>query len=138
MRFFAVIDTNVLVSAAIKPGSVPGQLLELVMDGVIVPVLNKDIVKEYRDVLSRPKFSFPENIVNDIMTEFEDQGVFVDAERLDLDFPDPKDTVFYEVVMEDRKGRDSYLVTGNVKHFPQKPFVVTPRQMIDIIIDAAE
>ena len=41
--------------------------------------------------------------------------------------------MFYEVVMEERKLEDAYLVTGNIRHFPVKPFVVTPRQMIDII-----
>lgn len=51
-----------------------------------------------------------------------------------MDFPDPKDTVFYEVVMERRKTDDAYLVTGNLKHFPVKPFVVTPRQMLDLIL----
>ena len=55
MRYYAVIDTNVLVSAAMKPESVPGQVLELVLDGVIVPVLNKTIIEEYHDVLLRPK-----------------------------------------------------------------------------------
>ena len=48
MRFFAVIDTNVLVSASMKPESVPGQVLELVLDGVIVPVLNKAIKEKGR------------------------------------------------------------------------------------------
>lgn len=41
MKFYAVIDTNVLVSAAMKLGSVQGQVLELVLDGVIVPLLNE-------------------------------------------------------------------------------------------------
>ena len=40
MKYYAVIDTNVLVSAAMKPESVPGQVVELVLDGVIVPLLN--------------------------------------------------------------------------------------------------
>ena len=31
---------------------------------------------------------------------------------------------------------DAYLVTGNIKHFPTEPFIVTPRQMIDIIVSA--
>lgn len=55
MRFFAVIDTNVLVSAAMKPESVPGKVLELVLDGLIIPIFNKAIMKEYRNVLLRPK-----------------------------------------------------------------------------------
>lgn len=46
---------------------------------------------------------------------------------------DPKDVVFYQVVMEARKERDAYLVTGNLKHFPVKCFVVTPREMLEIL-----
>jgi len=46
---------------------------------------------------------------------------------LDIEMPDPKDKVFYEIVMEKRKTEDAYLVTGNIKHFPAKPFIVTPR-----------
>ena len=56
MKYFAVIDTNVLVSAMLKWDSVPGNILELAFDGLIIPVLNDDIIKEYREVLSRPKF----------------------------------------------------------------------------------
>ncbi len=52
----------------------------------------------------------------------------------EMDYPDPKDAVFYEVVMEKRKSNDAYLVTGNIKHFPEKHFVVTPREMFDIIL----
>ena len=138
MRYYAVIDTNVLVSAAMKPESVPGQVLELVLDGVIVPVLNKTIIEEYHDVLLHPKFDFPEQIVQDILNEIDSHGVHVDAEHIDIDLPDPKDLVFYEVVMEERKEEDAYLVTGNIKHFPEKPFIVTPRQMIDIILESVE
>ena len=45
---------------------------------------------------------------------------------------DMKDLPFYEVVMEKRED-DAYLVTGNLKHFPTKPFIVTARQMLDIL-----
>ena len=138
MKFYAVIDTNVLVSAAVKPESVPGQVLELVLDGVIVPVLNRAILKEYRDVLLRPKFDFPEKIVKDVLSEIDGRGIQVDAEPIDAGLPDPKDLVFYEVVMEKRKEEDTYLVTGNIKHFPEKPFIVTPRQMIDIILESID
>ena len=46
---------------------------------------------------------------------------------------DPKDAVFYEVVMEMRQTDEAYLVTGNLKHFPVKHFIVTPREMLDIL-----
>ena len=134
MKYYAVIDTNVLVSAALKYKSVPGSIVRLAFDGLIIPVLNSDIEKEYRDVLSRSKFHLSADIVDEIINTFHDKGMYITPEGLDIDLPDPKDKVFYEVVMEKRKDDDAYLVTGNIKHFPIKPFVVTPREMLDIIL----
>ena len=48
-------------------------------------------------------------------------------------FPDPKDIIFYAVTMAAKKNYDPYLVTGNIKHFPVKSFVVTPREMLTIL-----
>ena len=121
MTYYAVIGTNVLVSAMLKWSSVPENVLELTFSGTIVPVFNEQIIKEYRDVLSRPKFHFIEEIISTVVDEIERIGLFVDAEELDIEMPDPKDRVFYEVVMKERKSDDAYLVTGNLKHFPEKP-----------------
>jgi putative PIN family toxin of toxin-antitoxin system len=137
MIYYAVIDTNVLVSAMLKWDSTPGNILELTFGGTIIPLLNASIVSEYREVLARPKFHLMQDIIDSVVGELERQGLYVDAEKLDIELPDPKDRVFYEVVMEERKSEDAYLVTGNSKHFPAKPFVVTPRQMLDLILDNA-
>lgn len=138
VKYFAVIDTNVLVSAVLKQKSVPGSIIELAFDGPIIPVLNEDIEAEYRKVLLRPKFHLTEDIVNDIIDTFHQRGLYIDSEAIDIDLPDPKDRVFYEVVMEERKDEDAYLVTGNIRHFPTAPFIVTPRQMLDIILKDQE
>ena len=133
MKYYAVIDTNVLVSAMLKWNSVPGNVLELTFTGTIVPLLSRDILQEYQTVLSRPKFHLTQDIITDVVGELERLGLYIDAESLDIVLPDSKDRVFYEVTMEGRKSKDAYLVTGNIKHFPAEPFVVTPRQMMDII-----
>ena len=99
MKYYAVIDTNVLVSAMLKWDSVPGNVLELAFSGVIVPLLNEAIMGEYQAVLSRPKFHLPERVIHDLLAEIHHCGVFVDAPELDADLPDPKDRVFFEVVM---------------------------------------
>ena len=138
MKYFAVIDTNVLVSAMLKWNSVPGHIIELVFDNLIVPVLNREIVEEYKEVLSRSKFHLSNDIVEDIIESFTEIGIFVDGETLDIDFIDEKDRMFFEVVMEERKEEDAYLVTGNIRHFPVQPFVVTPRQMLDIILKSID
>ncbi|MGN0181212.1 MAG: putative toxin-antitoxin system toxin component, PIN family [Candidatus Ornithomonoglobus sp.] len=132
--YYAVIDTNVIVSAMLKWNSIPGNIMELTFSGTIIPVINDEIIAEYIKVLSRPKFHLTEDIINDVVSNIKDNGIYVDEETVDIDLPDPKDRVFYEVVMEERKEEDAYLVTGNIKHFPTEPFIVTPRQMMDIIL----
>ena len=139
MRYYAVIDTNVIVSAMLKWNSVPGNILELAIEGPITPVLNEKILEEYREVLLRPKFHFTDKIVSEVIGAIKRRAIFADEERIDIELPDPKDRVFYEVVMEQRKSADAYLVTGNIKHFPVEPYVVTPKEMMDIILsDTAE
>lgn len=133
MKYYAVIDTNVLVSAMLKYTSTPGNVMELVFEGRIIPVFNSSIINEYREVLSRPKFHFTDSIVSDVVNEIAQIGIDIEAEELDVELPDMKDRVFYEVVMEERKTEDAYLVTGNMKHFPVEPFIITPKQMIDIV-----
>ena len=133
MRYYAVIDTNVLVSALLKWTSVPGRVGGHVLTGNIIPLLNDEILREYNEVLHRPKFKFPREAVDVFLQGIARRGVYVEAGDSDYILPDPKDAVFYEVVMEHRKEHDSYLVTGNLKHFPVHTFVVTPREMLSII-----
>ena len=63
------------------------------------------------------------------------RGVILDPEKMEENLPDSKDVIFYAVTMEARKGSDAYLVTGNISHFPLKPYVVTPREMLTILKD---
>ena len=133
MKHYAVIDTNVLVSAMLRWNSVPGSVTEETLTGRIIPLLNDEIIAEYREVLSRPKFRFPVDAVDVVINELIKRGIFLNGETVDEIIPDPKDAVFYQVVMEARETDPAYLVTGNLKHFPAKSFVVTPREMLDII-----
>ena len=135
MKYFVVIDTNVLVSAVLKYNSISGTVIEFAFNGKIVPVLNNEIELEYRNVLLRPKFHLTTDIVDDIINEFKQKGLYINENHIDIDLPDPKDVVFYEVVMEQRESTQSWLVTGNIKHFPNETFIVTPRQMLDIILN---
>ena len=134
MRYLAVIDTNVLVSALLRSASVPGIIAQESLNGRIIPLLNDEIISEYREVLLRPKFRFDRGAVDALLNGIIKRGVHVDALMPVEDLlPDPKDAVFYRVVMEARKDDDAYLVTGNLKHFPTKHFIVTPREMLEII-----
>ena len=134
MHYYAVIDTNVLVSAMLNDLSVPAQIANEALLGDIIPLLCAEIVAEYRQVLARDKFKFNQEKVDILIEGIIERGVFIDTLPIEEIIPDPKDVVFYEVVMEGRKKlEDAYLVTGNIKHFPVKPFIVTPKEMLDIL-----
>ena len=132
VKIYAVIDTNVLVSALLSRFNSTStvQLLQLVILGDITPIYNDEILDEYHNVLTRPKFGFPNTIIDETLEAIKRYGIHSSRKESDEQLPDPKDIVFYEVALS---VEDSYLVTGNLKHFPKKPFVVTPAEMLQII-----
>lgn len=136
MRYYAVIDTNVLVSALLRCSSIPGVIAQESLTGRIIPLLSDEIIEEYRDVLTRRKFHFDHGAVEALINGIIKRGIFLDVEPTDEPMIDPDDVVFYEVVMEGRKDGEAYLVTGNIKHFPAKHFIVTPREMLEILENA--
>lgn len=131
---YAVIDTNVFVSALLSknPESYPLLVLSNIYRGSIIPVFNGEILSEYREVLSREKFHFNSQDIEEALRTITTFGLSLDRTPVtDEVFPDAKDIVFYEVKMSKD---DAYLVTGNKKHFPNKPFVVTPKEMIEMLL----
>ena len=129
---YAVIDTNVLVSALITHNkqSATIQVMEAMFANKIVPLYNEEIINEYEDVLHRAKFGFSEVEVSQYLKSLRQAGIHSQRITSTEYFPDPKDVVFYEVALSKE---DAYLVTGNKKHFPNKPIVVTPAEMVEIL-----
>ena len=117
----------------IKYDSNPGQVIEFAFKGEIIPVLNEQILSEYKEVLARPKFQLTEELISFIIDGIVDKAVMIEAEEIKVDMPDPKDVIFYAVTMETRKLTDTYLVTGNLKHFPSRSFIVTPKQRLEVL-----
>ena len=132
-KIFAVIDTNVIVSALLSSNleSNPVKVFRAIVQERIVPLYNDEILEEYRCVLSRPKFHLDRSLIETVIKAIVTDGLNIDrTPAANIDFPDPKDIVFYEVALS---VEDSYLVTGNIRHFPVKPFIVTPAEMIRIL-----
>ena len=133
-HYFIVIDTNVLVSGLIgrNQTSPPVGILNYLLAerGVIIPLFKDEIIKEYETVLKRDKFNIDHKLVDGIIERIKTIGI--SCERIESKdvFADVKDLVFYEVALSKD---DSYLVTGNIKHFPKVDFVVTPAEMMEII-----
>ena len=133
MTYYAVIDTNVIVSSMLKADSIPGSIINYIKNNTIIPLVNDEIIKEYIDVLTRNKFDFDNNVVIEVISIIKEKGIFLEREQALEDFIDQDDIVFYEIVMSAKNTMDAYLITGNIKHYPVRSYVVTPRQMIEII-----
>lgn len=111
-----VLDTNVLVSAGIKPSSPPATLvMDWVLEGQLQVVTSPRIVGEYREVIRRPKFSrygFPPQWLEFLIDEsLRPPDPATSKER----GPDPNDLPFLALA----RMAGAWLVTGNLKHFPQ-------------------
>jgi uncharacterized protein len=127
-----VIDTNVLVSGLLSPSSNPSLVLKAIAERLIRPCISDPILREYRDVLARPKFRFSERTVTELLYLIRDRGEMQPPVQSDHDGPDPGDFMFMHCAVT---GQASYLVTGNKRHFPTQFYgsarVVSARQLID-------
>ena len=134
MRCYAVVDTNVIVSALIakNPDSPPRQVFRAMLSGDIIPLYHSDILDEYEEVLGRKKFHLKKETIQTVLEAIRHFGVEVMPRPTGESLIDMDDLVFYEVAME-KCDDDAYLVTGNQKHYPVRDFIVTPAEMLEIL-----
>jgi uncharacterized protein len=128
-----VLDTNVLVSGLLNPYGPPGQIVVLVAAGELVLCFDPRILAEYRDVLLRPKFEFPQRHVEALLEQIRTVGTSATAIPLPAPLPDRDDEPFLEVAIA---ASADYLVTGNPRHYPPRRLgginVVTPAKFLVI------
>ena len=129
---YAIIDTNINVSSFItkNPSSSTRRVINSMLSGKIKPLYNDDILTEYYDVLSRSKFHLNEVRINELLYFIKQNGIDSSRFPYDGEMPDEDDRVFYEVCLSKK---DSFLVTGNLKHFPKEPQVITAAEMMEIL-----
>lgn len=134
MKYYAVYDTNVLISSLLSKHSDSSacKVIDAIASQHVIPLYNEEILAEYYDVLHRKKFKFTEERINELITLIKNFGKAVSPSPTGEILPDMDDLVFYEVVMEKRND-DAYLITGNTKHFPVCDFIVTPSEMMKIL-----
>ena len=106
------------------------KVVEAIGQGELVPLYNEEIITEYNDVLSRAKFGFLHLSVARLIRTLMDKVIMMERIFSGETFTDVLDAVFYEVALSKES---SYLVTGNKKHFPKAPIVVTPAEMMEIL-----
>ncbi|HUV97583.1 MAG TPA: putative toxin-antitoxin system toxin component, PIN family [Acidobacteriaceae bacterium] len=123
-----VLDTNVIISAGLKPGSVPARLvMDWVLEGKVQLVTCPSIIGEYCEVAARSKFArydFPPAWLEHLI---EVSLQLPDPARWPLAVPDPKDALFLALAQT----AGAWLVTGNLRHFPE-----SGREGVTVIVPA--
>ena len=132
---YAVIDTNILVSAALAYNnkmSVPYSIFKAVADKRFVPLVDCNVIREYRDVLSRSKFSLERKIIDDIVNTILVFAINQNVPPSGTVLPDKDDIFFYDVAKA-HQAKKAFLVTGNLKHFPNCPFAISARDFLNVL-----
>lgn len=129
---YAVIDTNVLVSALIthNPEAATAKVVRLLFEQRFVPMYDADIIAEYEEVLHRVKFKIQPEVIDALISYIIEHGVEASRASFAEIMPDEDDRMFYEIALSNE---DSFLVTGNLKHYPTSPYVISPAEFLGVV-----
>ncbi len=128
-----VIDTNVVVSAALQPDGLQRTVVLLAMTKPIHWYVSKPIVSEYATVLARPELKVRKTLRQQFVQLIGNRARVVVPSRLPEVTSDPADKIFIECA---DAARADYLVTGNLRHFPRfwkNTKVITSREFLSVI-----
>lgn len=127
-----VIDTNVLISAAIKPAGLQRTVLLLAITKPARLYVSRSISQEYGEVLARPELKIRKGLRQQFLQLIKNHSYIVaPAQQLEVT-GDPDENIFLECA---DAAKADYLVTGNQKHFPKfwkKTKVITPREFVGL------
>jgi putative PIN family toxin of toxin-antitoxin system len=127
-----VLDTNVLISAALKPEGLQRTTLLLATTKPARFYVSAPILEEYAEVLSRPELMIRRGLRLQLLQLIKNRShMIIPSRRLDVT-SEPDDNIFIECA---DAARADYLITGNQKHFP--PFwkstkIITARDFINL------
>jgi putative PIN family toxin of toxin-antitoxin system len=128
-----VLDTNVVVSAALKPEGLQRTVLLLAISKPARWYVSDAILGEYGAVLARPELKIRRGLRQQFLQLIKDHSHVVVPTRLPQITTDPADSMFVECA---DAARADYLLTGNVRHFPKfwkNTKIISSREFLDII-----
>ncbi len=127
-----VLDTNVLVSGLLTPFGNCGEIVRMLTSEEITLCVDSRILLEYEEVLSRPRFNIASQKAAAVIEYIQASAENHAAVPLDRALPDESDNSFLEVALSSAA---ECLVTGNLKHFPERcragVKVLAPKEFLD-------
>ena len=131
-----VLDTNIFVSALLRPYGIPAQIFLLAITGTAIQLcVSGEIYAEYEEVIRRPRFNRSQNEIEGALKAVREKGFWVKPTTKVFACADPDDNIFLECA---EASRAHYLATGNLKDFPSiwaGTLVVSPRQLLEATLE---
>jgi putative PIN family toxin of toxin-antitoxin system len=128
-----VVDTNIVVSAALKPHGMQRTVFILVISRPARLYVSQEILAEYSNVLARPELNIRKGLRQQLLQLIKNRAHLVRPTRALQVAKDVDDNTFLECA--DSAAAD-YLITGNTRHFPRfwkKTKVITSREFMDVV-----
>jgi putative PIN family toxin of toxin-antitoxin system len=128
-----VLDTNVIVSAALKPEGLQRTVLLLARTRPARLYVSEAIISEYRIVLSRQELNIRKGLREQLLQQIKYSSRMVSPSRQIRTANDPDDNIFLECA---DAARADYVVTGNLRHFPKfwkQTKIVSSREFITLV-----
>ena len=128
-----VVDTNIVVSAALKPGGLQRTVLLLAITKPARLYVSTAVLAEYQAVLSRPELQIRKGLQQQLLQLIGKRAHSVVPARHLQVTSDPGDNIFLECA---DSARADYLITGNTRHFPRfwkKTKVITSREFVSLV-----
>ncbi|HEX3093824.1 MAG TPA: putative toxin-antitoxin system toxin component, PIN family [Candidatus Angelobacter sp.] len=128
-----VIDTNVVVSAVLKPDGLQRTVFLLAIAKPARWYVSDPIMEEYSKVLARPELKIRKSLRLQVIQLIKNHTYSVTPSQLPQVTTDPDDNIFLECA---DAARADYLVTGNQRHFPRfwkKTKIIHSREFLDIV-----
>ena len=124
-----VLDTNIIISAVISSEGNPAKTIKLVSVNENIQIYYcSAILEEYKRVLSYARLNFSKQKQVRVINLIEKYGISIQPERSNILLPDESDRIFYDTA----KAVNAYLITGNLKHYPEESHIISPAQFIEI------
>jgi putative PIN family toxin of toxin-antitoxin system len=128
-----VLDTNIVVSAALKPAGLQRTVLLLALTKPARLYLSAPVFAEYRTVLSRAELHIRKGHRQQLLQLLKNRAHFVASSGALQVTADTADNIFLECA---DAARADYLITGNQRHFPKfwkKTKIINSREFIGIV-----
>lgn len=128
-----VLDTNVVVSAALKPAGLERTAFILAVTKPARLYVSQAILEEYDEVLTRPELKIRKGLRLQLLQLIRNRSYSVKPSLRIEAARDPADDKFLECA---DAARADYLITGNRKHFPKfwkNTKIVTARELVELV-----